>query len=125
MDTQVAETVRRIETLFKEQYNEFVTERVKECTAPVTNNSPEQVVTIWPPVKSKSKHKEQLAALKSDCGLFSRLYISYQTRDGDMDNFSSHENQAAPPALSTGGEMWIGVKADLICCLESDLPEYM
>ena len=72
---------------------------------------------------SKSKHKKQLAALKSDCGLFSRLYISCQTRDGDMNNFFSHENQAAPPALSTGGKIRLGVKADLLRCLESDLLE--
>lgn len=38
-----------------------------------------------------------------------------------MDNFVSHENQAAPPALSTGGKMRIGVNADLLRCLESDL----
>ena len=74
-----------------------------------------------PTFKMKSKQKAQLAALKSDCGLFSRLYISCQTRDGDIDNFFSHENQAAPPALSTGGKLCIGVKADLLRCLESDL----
>ena len=37
MDTQVAEIVRRIETLDKEQYAEFVTEKLEECTAPVTH----------------------------------------------------------------------------------------
>ena len=120
MDTQVTETVRRIEALGEEQYTEFVTERLEECTAPVTQTIPKNK---WPPVKSKSKDKEQLAALKSDSGLFSRLYISCQTRDGDMDNFFSHENQAAPPALSTGGKMRLGVKADLLRCLESDLLE--
>ena len=39
-----------------------------------------------------------------------------------MDIFS-HENQEAPPALSTGRKMWLGVKADLLRCLESDLLE--
>ena len=40
-----------------------------------------------------------------------------------MDNFFSHENQAAPPALATGGKMRFGVKADLLRCLESNLLE--
>ena len=54
----------------------------------------------------------------------SRLYISCQTQDGDIDNFFPHENQAAPPALSIGGKMWRGSKADLLHCLESDLREH-
>ncbi|CAB3998852.1 Hypothetical predicted protein [Paramuricea clavata] len=98
VDAEVAETVRKIETLGEEQY-------------------------IKPPVKVQSKQKAQLAALKSDCGLFSRLYISCQTRDGDIDTFFAHENQSAPPALSIAGKMRSGVKADLLRCLEADLPE--
>ena len=125
MDTQVAETVRRIETIGNEQFTKFVTERLEECTTPVTQTLPKNKLPLFsrPPVKIKSRQKEQLAALKSDCGLFSRLYISCQTRDGDIDNFFSHENQGAPPALSTG-KMRIGIKSDLLRCLESDLPEH-
>ena len=40
-----------------------------------------------------------------------------------MDNFFFHENQEAPPAPLTGGEMPLGDKADLLHCLESDLIE--
>ena len=68
----------------------------------------------------------QVAALKNDCALFSRLYVSCQTRDGDLDTFFTHENQAAPPSLSVGGKLRLGTKADLpyknrevqnACCL--------
>ena len=52
-----------------------------------------------PPAKMQSKEKNQLAALKSDCGLFLRLYI--QTRHADLYEFFSHENHAVQPALST------------------------
>ena len=61
--------------------------------------------------------------MKSDCSLFSRLYIACQSRDGDLDQFFSHENQAAPSALSTGGKLRLAVKADLLHCLKSDLTE--
>ena len=40
-----------------------------------------------------------------------------------MKKFFSHENQEAPPATSTGGKIRLGVKVDLIRCLESDLLE--
>ena len=48
---------------------------------------------------------------KNKLPLFSRPPVKY------------HENQAAPPALSTGGKMQFGVTAVLLCCLESDLLE--
>ena len=73
--------------------------------------------------KTQSKQQMQLAAVKSDCSLFSRLYIACQSRDGDLDQFFSHENQAAPSALSTGGKLRLAVKADLLHCLKSDLTE--
>ena len=34
--------------------------------------------------------------------------------------FFSHENQAAPPSLSQGGQLRLGTKADLLDCLELD-----
>ena len=77
-----------------------------------------------PPVKMQSKQKNQLDALKSECGLFSRMYISCQTRHGDLDEFFSHENHAVQPALSTGGKLRVGVKSDLLHCLESSHSEY-
>ena len=67
-----------------------------------------------PPVKTKSKQKDQLAALKSDCGLFTRLSISRQTIHGDLDGFFSHENHAVQPTLSTGGKLRVGGKSDLL-----------
>ena len=53
-----------------------------------------------------------------DVGLFSRLYIVCQTREGDLDELFSHENQACPPALSEGGRLRFGAKSDLLACFE-------
>ena len=123
MDIQVSETVRRIEILGEEQYTKFVTERLQKCTNAITEIIPKNKLPLFsrPPINIQSEHKAHLAALKSDCNLFSRLYISCQSRDDDIDHFFSHENQAAPPTLSTAGKMRHGVKSDLLCCLESDI----
>ena len=51
-------------------------------------------------------------------GLFSRLYIECQTRDGNLEEFFRHENQASPPALSDGGNLHLGTKSDLLICLQ-------
>ena len=55
-----------------------------------------------------------IATLKNDCNLFSCLYISCQTRDGDLDKFFTYENQATPPSLSQGCKIRFGTKADLL-----------
>ena len=68
MDTQVAETMRRIETLGEEQYTKFVTERLEQCATPVTKTLPTNKLSLFsrPPVKIISKQRAQLTSLKND-----------------------------------------------------------
>ena len=102
MDAAVAETVRKVESIGEEQYKNFVNERLELCTKAVTEILPKNKPPLFsqPPVKTQSKQKEKLAALKSNCGLFSRLYISCQTQHGELDQFFSHESHAAPSAVN-------------------------
>ena len=70
-----------------------------------------------PPAKMQSKQKNQLTALKSDCGLFSRLYISCRTRHGDLYELFSHENHAVQTALSTAS--WSKIKFAILSRIQS------
>ena len=119
VDASVEETVRKAEKLGKEQYEEFVDERLIQGKVPITEVITKNKLPLFsrPPMKHPSKQKMKIAALKSDCALFSRLYVACQTRDGDLDKFFTHENQAAPPSLSVGGGLRLGTKADLLQCL--------
>ena len=47
-----------------------------------------------------SSSKSKLQSIKDDCQLFSRLFISYQSRQCDLKEFLMHENQTTPPSLS-------------------------
>ena len=87
---------------------------------PVSNPLPKKKLPLFshPVVKAPSKGKLQLQSMKSDCNLFSRLYLACQARDGDVDQFFSHENHACPPSLSKRGKLRLGSKADLMPCLE-------
>jgi len=58
--------------------------------------------------------------MKSDIQLFSRMYISCQVRDGDLDTFFEHENHAWPPSIAENNKMRLGSKADLLKCLERE-----
>ena len=72
--------------------------------------------------KRASKEKQQLTLVKSDVELFSPLYITCQTRDGNLEDFFQHENQAWPPALSDGGRLRLGTKNDILTCLDDLSP---
>ena len=50
-------------------------------------------------------------------GLFSRLYIGCQTRDGNLE-FFRHENQAFPQPLSNDGSLHLGAKSNLMVCVD-------
>ena len=96
-------------------------ERLQQSLKPITETLSKNNFPLFsrPTIKSPSKEKLQLAALKKNRDLFMRLYIACQTRGGDLDQFFSHEIQAVPPALSCGGKQRIGTKADLLHCFES------
>ena len=54
--------------------------------------------------------------VKSDVRLFSQMYISCQSREGDLDIFGEHENHPWPPA--DNNEMCQTAKSVLMTCLE-------
>ena len=56
--------------------------------------------------------------MKSDLQGFSRMCISCQAREGEMDALFEHENHAWPPSLAENNSMRHGNKADLLKCLE-------
>ena len=119
-DPAIADSVRKIRKTGQDQYEAFMMQRVVDRTSSVTepikkNNLP---MFSCPPQTSPSKAKQIVSSLKSDCALFSRLYIACQTREGDLENFFRHENHAYPPALSLLGKLRLGTKADLTGCLE-------
>ena len=66
-----------------------------------------------PQTKQRSRSKEQVASLKTNCTLFSRFYIACQPRQSNLDSFFEHENQACPPSISDMGQLRHGSKSDL------------
>ena len=70
---------------------------------------------------SGSKEK----ALKGDCRLFSRLFISCQTRQCDLQKNFRHEKQSSPASLSDRGKLHTCQKSQLTEILQAqvDMPE--
>ena len=82
----------------QEQYNTFVEERFEKRTKEVTSvTSKNKLALFKSPLEQKSdKKKVQVASLKDDCALFSRLYIACQSREGNLQEFFKHENHPWP-----------------------------
>ena len=127
-DTSVIESVRKVEALGEEQYQVFVKERLDKCEKPITEVITKNKLPLFRNQSVRchsSRQKMQITSLKNDCSLFSRLYISCQTRDGDLDRFFTHENQATPPSLSVGGKIRSTTKSDLLQCFDLKEKQYL
>ncbi len=115
-DAAVVETVRNAKKIGQQQFAAFcIKDRTKLLDDTIHRNKLPLFCTA---TRKVPKGKQQLTSLKSDVQLFSRLYIGCQTRDGNLDEFFRHENQACPPSLSNAGRLHLGVKSDLLVCLE-------
>ena len=73
----------------KVQYNQFVTDRLytrnKSIYLPVTSNK--FLLFRQKSSASTSKVKKRIKEMKSDCTLYSSLYIASQYRDGNLEEF--------------------------------------
>lgn len=70
--------------------------------------------------KKKSKSTAKIKMLRSDCALFSNLFIAAQNRPGiDLDKFFENENQPFPPSISENGFVRSGSKSDILPLLEN------
>ena len=72
-DSKVVETVRTVEQLGKDQYQQFVTKKLRERTTPLFDTIQKNKLPLFsspPATKEKSSDKLKIASLKSNCSLF-------------------------------------------------------
>ena len=121
IDPAVAASIHQAEEVGQQQYEAYITDRLLERSVPISEPIKKNKLLLFsqPPPKARSKSAPQVSSLKSDVSLFSRLYISCQSRDGNLEDFFRHENQACPPSLSQHGKQRLGTKSDLLHCLQS------
>ena len=93
--------VRKVGVTDMEQFQVFITERLVDRTKSIYDIIPHNKLNILgsPSIKTAGKDKQQIASLKHDVGLFSRLYISCQTREGILDQFLRQENHSYHPII--------------------------
>ena len=119
LDENSIKCLRSLENLGETQYTTFVKERLIDRKKPITDAIERNRIQLFEakPV-SRTKLQKDVVNLRQESRMFSRMYVSCQSRNADLGEFFRHENQQCPPSLSTDGHLRSGCKADLVKCLE-------
>jgi hypothetical protein len=119
MPDSVVEAVKTAKLKGESQYTTYVEERLNKCPTAITDTIKRNNLPLFGTTeKTSSRSATRIAALKSDCNLFSRLYIACQARQGNLEDFFKHENRSSPPSLSNGEQLRTGQKSELVQCIE-------
>ena len=86
-DPAMKATLNNIKSIGKGQYELFIKERLTERSKPIDGSISRNHLPLRKPGSKNSKEKMKLKSVKTDCQLFSKLYIGCQSRDGDLDDF--------------------------------------
>ena len=123
-DPSAVKAVKKAQNPGQQQFQTFKKECLVERTKPIDDTIHRNRLKLFVGSRTKTaiKEKQQLTLMKSDVELFSRLYITCQTRDGNLEDFFQQENQAWPPALSDGERLRLGTKSDILTCLDDLSP---
>ena len=122
---EAVKSITNAENLGKDQYKYFVDECINgdgSVYDPIKKNN---LLLFKAGVKClSSKTASSIRSIRADVQLFSRMYNSCQSRDGDIDTFFAHENHPWPPSLAELNNLRSGNKSYLVACLEANIDKY-
>lgn len=121
LDDTVAQSLHTVSDLGTQQYSTYVNDVLVERKVSIHQAIKKNKMPLFKTAHSttvRSKAKQQFQAIKSDCNLFSQLFITAQVRNTKLEDFFSHENHPWPPALSLQGKLRLpSSKSELLECI--------
>lgn len=120
-DLKIASSMKNIKKMGEDLFTKFWLERIVEHSKPLSDVIRKNNIPLFsrPPIKIQSRDKVHIEGLKKDRNLLSSLYIACQVREGDLQQFFSHENHGFPPSLSDNGKLKLNSnKSDLLQSLQ-------
>ena len=114
------DNMRKVAESGAKQFNEFFNDCLKEKKTSIYKIIKKNKFAIFtqPSKPNKASDKMEITTLKKSCQLFSRLYITCQVRDGNLDEFFLQKNGTYPPPISKNGDLMHESKSDLLHSLE-------
>lgn len=118
-DDEAIDSIRKAEEIATKKYNEFIEKRFVEKSIKFSEKITLNKLQLLSKrhQRNVSSSQKKLELVTSDCGLFSRLFISAQSRSTDLDNFFTFENHPFPPSISDNGNLRSGKNSDIVQCL--------
>ena len=123
VDESVVTTVLTIHDIGKKQFQTFMTERVIERQTSLFQPIKANKFLFSCPRSKKNSNNATSFYIKTKLLFFSQLYLSYQVREGNLEEFFAHENQNFPASILHNGKLRIRQKSQLLQCLESTLSD--
>ena len=119
-DDTVIKTIQDIKCIGQQQYETFKEEVLIKREKSVHTRLKRNSLPLFKTPKTKADITgKQIASLRSNVALCSRMFIANQQRQGDLAEFFSHENQPYPPSLSDFGNLYTGSKSELLKAFET------
>ena len=118
-DPALAELVGTHQQRGQEQFQLFMEGMGNEGESTFYKPIKRNKVAFFRHEQAASSSKEKV--LKDNCQLFSRLFISCQTRQCDLQEFFKHENQPTPASLSDSGKLHTCQKSQLTEILQAQV----
>ena len=122
LDGNATKSVKEAWKKGNDQYKIFVKERLVKKTSSFYDSIKRNNLSLFRQkhIVKISKPKQKIMSLNAERKLYANLYVACQSREGDLDNFFSHENHAFPVAISEYGKLRKATsKSDFLECLES------
>ena len=122
MDDLAVNALCTLENIGASQYQEFVKTVLENCSSSIHDPIKKNSIAIFKQCRRKatSAQGKKVKMLQSNVALFGQLYISMQSRDGNLKEFFSHEIQSFPPSLSDYGRLHLpSSKSELLKCIPS------
>ena len=110
MSERVVEAVRSAEDMEKMQYQKCVVNRISSTATAFNDTIHKNNQTLF--LRRNQITTSNFYNLQNDVQLLSRMYISCQSRESDVDAFFAYENHAWLPSLASNGIMLHTSKSD-------------
>ena len=118
VDVSVSIALYAMEETGKRKYQDFVKRVLEDRTSSIHDPIKKNSLALYRKPKPIPK-QGKIKILQNNVALFSQLYISMQSREGDLHEFFAHEIQPFPPSLSDLGKLYLpGTKSDMLNCIE-------
>ena len=123
VDNSVTAALRSLEETGTTQYHDYVKKVIDDRSVSIHQPIKKNSLALFkrPQPKVISKQGKKLKILQTNVALFGQLYISMQSREGDLKEFFAHEIQSFPPSHSDLGKLHLPNQS-LICCLGYLIP---